>query len=139
MSSAIIRIMIIDDHLLVRKSWKMLLEGNPGFCVIGESADDENAIEHVDRLRPDIILADFNKKPHNGFAFAEKLASSHPDVKLICLSIRKGNQFVQKMLTHGARGYLTKTTSLEEIHRGILQVSQGEIYVCDELKKYLLV
>lgn len=117
----------------------MLLEGNPGFRVIGESADDEAAMEHVAALKPDIILADFNKKPHNGFAFAEKLASLHPDVKLICLSIRKGSQFVQQMLSHGAKGYLTKTTSLEEIHRGILQVSTGEVYVCDELKKYLLV
>lgn len=113
----------------------MLLESNPSIRVVGEHGDDEGAIEKVGQLLPDIILADFNKKPHNGFLFAEKIAGSFPSVKLICLSIKKGNQFVQQMLALGTRGYLTKNTSLEEIQRGILEVHRGKIYICDELKK----
>jgi DNA-binding NarL/FixJ family response regulator len=139
MSNEAIRIMIIDDHQLVRKSWKMLLESNPGIRVICDSSDNEEAIEKVTELKPDIILADFNKKPHNGYAFAEKISVTSPSVKLICLSIKKGSQFMQQMMALGTKGYLTKTTSLEEIQRGIYKVFRGEIYVCDELKKYLLV
>jgi two-component system, NarL family, invasion response regulator UvrY len=139
MSSTIIRIMIIDDHQLVRRSWRMLLEGNPSISVIGECSADENVLEKVDALHPDIILADFNNKPHDGFSFAEKLSVAYPDIKLICLSIKKGSQFVHQMMSLGTRGYLTKSTSLEEIHRGILQVYLGETYVCDEVKKHLLV
>jgi two-component system, NarL family, invasion response regulator UvrY len=139
MNNEFIRIMIIDDHLLVRRSWKMLLESNPSIRVIGEHGDDEDAFTKVGQLMPDIILADFNNKPHNGFVFAEKVAGSFPSVKLMCLSIKKGNQFVQQMLALGTRGYLTKNTSLEEIQRGILEVHRGETYICDELKKYLLV
>lgn len=139
MNNELIRIMIIDDHQLVRKSWKMLLESNPSIRVVGESGNTEEAFEKVSQLLPDIILADFNKKPHNGFAFAERIAMTAPNVKLICLSVKKGSQFVHQMLALGTRGYLTKTTSLEEIQRGILEVHKGEIYICDELKKYLLV
>lgn len=139
MTNEYIRIMIIDDHQVVRKSWKMLLESNPSIRVVGESGDNEEAFEKVKQLLPDIILADFNKKPHNGYAFAGRISKITPHVKLICLSVKKGNQFVQQMLALGTKGYLTKTSSLEEIQRGILEVHKGEIYICDELKKHLLV
>ena len=138
MNSERIRIIIVDDHQLVRKSWKMLLESNPSIRVVGESANSEDAFQQVQILLPDIILADFNNKPQRGFEFAEKISSITPTVKLICLSVKKGTRFVARMMTLGARGYLTKTTSLEEIQRGILQVYRGERYICEELVKSAL-
>lgn len=137
MNTVPIRIMLIDDHKIVRESWKMLLENNAAFTVVGECPNGDNAVEMANELLPDIILVDINMTPHNGFTVTERILASLPSIRIIGLSANNQPKYATKMLALGARGYMTKTSSLEEINIGILQVYNGEIYVCEEVRKHI--
>lgn len=132
-----IRIILADDHKMVRESWKMLLENNPRFQVVANCDNGFSAIETVRELNPDIILVDINMTPLNGFNIAEKLAELVPHVKVIGFSVSNKPRFAIRMLELGAKGYLTKTSPLEEIHQGITIVHEGEFYLCEEIKKHM--
>jgi two-component system invasion response regulator UvrY len=135
MNIAPIRIILVDDHQLVRESWKMLLETNPRVLVIAEFEDGESAIEQAPKLLPDIMLVDINMSPVNGFTVTEKILEVSPSIKIIGLSVNNQPMYANKMLELGAKGYLTKTSTLEEVHHGILEVYNGKNYICEEVKK----
>ncbi len=132
-----IRIILVDDHKLVRQSWKMLLENNPHFQIIADFNNGESAIEEARQLVPDIMLVDINMSPVNGFAVTERLMETTPTIKIIGLSVNNQPKYAIKMMELGARGYLTKTSSLEEINHGIMKVHRGEIYICEEVRKHM--
>jgi DNA-binding NarL/FixJ family response regulator len=133
-----IRIIVVDDHQLVRESWKYLLQVNPRFKVIAECADGESAIEAAIEHKPDIILLDMNMSPMNGLQVTEKAIEIDPTLKIIGLSVNNQPMYAQRMLELGAQGYLTKTSTLEEINNGIMTVHEGKKYVCHEVRKHLV-
>ena len=135
MSNVPIRIILVDDHKLVRQSWKMLLENNPQFQIIADFNNGESAIEGARKLVPDIMLVDINMSPVNGFAVTERLMETTPTIKIIGLSVNNQPKYAVKMMELGARGYMTKTSSLEEIIHGIMEVYRGELYICEEVRK----
>lgn len=135
MNNAPIRIVLVDDHKLVRESWKILLENNPCFKVIADCDNGYTAIEHAENLIPDIMLVDINMTPMNGFAVTERILETMPSMKIIGMSVNNQPKYAVRMVELGARGYLTKTSSLEEINHGILEVHKGEFYICDEVRK----
>ena len=137
MSNPFIRIIIIDDHAVVRKSWKKLLESNPSIKVVADCEEDSSIMEKINELQPDILLADFNRKPDHGLQFTKKMMAELPYLTIICLSVKKRVSFVEKMIAAGAKGYLTKTSSLREIQSCILQVFKGDIYICEEVRKHI--
>ena len=132
--TAAIRIIIVDDHELVLNSWKDLLEKNPRFKVIAGCLDGHEAIDKTIKLAPDIILVDIKMKPLNGFQVAEKLNEKMPDVKVIGMSVNNQPNYANKMMELGARGYLTKTSTLEEISHAICEIYEGRNYVCEEIR-----
>lgn len=132
-----IRIILVDDHKLVRESWKVLLENNPLFKVIADCDNGYSAVEQTQKLLPDIVLVDINMSPINGFALTEKLRLVVPSIKVIGLSVNNQPKYATRMMELGAKGYITKTSSLEEIHRGISQVSNGGEFICDEIRVLL--
>lgn len=135
MTSEPIRIILVDDHELVRKSWKLLLENNPRFRVIADCDSGNEAIELTRSLSPDILLVDINMSPVNGFSVTEKVRQSSPATKVIGLSVSNQPKYAQRMIELGAQGYLTKTSSLEEIHHGIEEVQKGQVYICEEVSR----
>jgi DNA-binding NarL/FixJ family response regulator len=135
MSNEPIRIMLVDDHKIVRKSWKSLLENNPRFKVIADCDNGESAIELAEELIPDIMLVDINMSPLNGFAVTERIMETTPSIKIIGLSVNNQPKYAIRMVELGARGYLTKTSSLEEINHGIMEVHKGEFYICEEVTR----
>jgi DNA-binding NarL/FixJ family response regulator len=135
MSKEPIRIMLVDDHQIVRKSWKSLLENNPRFQVIADCDNGQSAIEQAEELIPDIMLVDINMSPLNGFTVTERVLETTPSIKIIGLSVNNQPKYAIKMVELGARGYLTKTSSLEEINHGILEVHKGEFYICEEVTR----
>ena len=137
MNNEPIRIILADDHKIVRESWKALLENNPRFKVIADCDNGSDAIAETTRLNPDIVLVDINMSPLNGFSVTESIAKIIPPVKVIGLSVNNQPKYALKMLELGASGYLTKTSSLEEILRGIMEVHEGNIYICDEVKRFM--
>ena len=135
MNKELIRIMLVDDHKIVRKSWKNLLENNPRFQVIADCDNGQTAIEQAEELIPDIMLVDINMSPLNGFTVTERVLETNPAIKIIGLSVNNQPKYAIKMVELGARGYLTKTSSLEEINHGILEVHKGEFYICEEVTR----
>jgi two-component system, NarL family, invasion response regulator UvrY len=135
MSNSPIRIILVDDHKLVRQSWKMLLENNPRFQIIADFDNGESAIKEARQLVPDIMLVDINMTPVNGFAVTERIMETTPSIKIIGLSVNNQPKYAIKMMGLGAKGYLTKTSSLEEINHGIMKVHKGELYICEEVRK----
>jgi DNA-binding NarL/FixJ family response regulator len=137
MTNKPIRILLADDHKMVRESWKTLLENNPRFQVVADCDNGNDAIEKAGELLPDIALVDINMSPLNGFSVTEAIAARFPSVKVIGLSANNQPKYAHKMLELGASGYLTKTSSLDEIQHGIGEVYNGSIYICEEIKRYL--
>lgn len=135
MSNDPIRIILVDDHKLVRESWKILLENNPRFRVIADCDNGHTAVENAEKLIPDVMLVDINMSPMNGFAVTERILETMPSMKIIGMSVNNQPKYAVRMVELGARGYLTKTSSLEEINHGIMEVYNGEFYICDEVRK----
>lgn len=135
MSNAPIRIILVDDHKLVRESWKMLLSNNQMFEVIAECENGHVAIEQAKKLIPDIMLVDINMSPLNGFEVTERIMDKMPSIKIIGLSVNNQPKYASRMIELGAKGYLTKTSTAEEIKHGIIQVHNGELYICEEVRK----
>lgn len=133
-----IRIMLVDDHKIVRDSWKILLENNPLFDVVEACALTDLVPAIARQVKPDIILLDIHLSPAISYAMAEKLRRELPEVKLIGLSANNQPKVAIRMLSIGASGYLTKTSSLEEINRGIVEVHNGTVFVSEEVKKFIL-
>ena len=129
-----VRIILVDDHKLIRESWKMLLENNSGFEVVADCDHGYKAYELSLEFKPDILLVDINMSPINGFTLTEKIASEMPSIKIIGLSVSNQPKYASKMIELVAKGYLTKTSSLEEIQLGIRKVNSGEIYICKEIR-----
>jgi two-component system invasion response regulator UvrY len=132
-----IRFILVDDHDLVRKTWRTILEENPDFTVVADCDNGNTAIELAQKHVPDIMLVDIDMAPVNGFVVAEKILESMPSIKIIGLSINNTIKVATKMLKSGASGYLTKTTPLPEAIHGIMEVYKGNIYICDEIRKQM--
>ena len=135
MAKTPIRIILVDDHDMVRQSWKLLLQTNPAFELIGDCSNGLTAIEETLLHGPDILLVDINMSPISGFHVTEEVLKQNPAVKIIGLSVHIQPGYAQRMLALGGKGYLTKTSTLEEIHYGITKVHEGEIYICEEVKR----
>jgi len=130
-----IRIVLVDDHELVRGSWKLLLKQDTRFSVIGECRNGAEAIEEAQKLKPDIIIMDINMYPMNGMEATEKISQVAPSVKIIGLSINNQPAYVQKMMNAGAKGYMTKNSSLHEMTHAIMEVHNGRQYICEEIRQ----
>ena len=135
MSNVPIRIILVDDHKIVRESWKMLLENNPRFRVIAVCEDGHSAIEEAKKQNPDIMLVDVNMLPVNGFTVTEKVMEINSSIKIIGLSISNQPMYANRMLELGAKGFITKTSPIDEVNHGILEVYKGELYICNEMRK----
>ncbi|HMI60279.1 MAG TPA: response regulator transcription factor [Puia sp.] len=129
--------MIVDDHTLIRETWSFLLSTVPNFEIVAECGDGQLAIEMAKNIRPDIVLLDINMEPVNGFEVLKKIRKLSPASKIIILSMRSEPAYAKKMLRLGAKGYVTKNSPRTEMLEAINEVSNGNSYVCQELKKSL--
>ena len=135
MSKVPVRIILADDHKIVREAWKMMLIQYPQFKLIGECENGETAIVAAERMQPDIILIDVNMLPLNGFIITKRLLEKNPSIKIIGISVNNEPKYASKMIELGARGFLTKTSPVDEIINAIMSVHKGAVYVCEEIKR----
>jgi len=129
-----IRIIIADDHAQVRKTWKMLLQTDKLINVIAECSSGDEVIQSARELNPDVILMDINMAPTNGFEATKEILSSHPQIKIIGVSINNQPAYARHMLELGAKGYVTKNSSKEEMLLAINEALNGNNYICKEVK-----
>lgn len=124
-----IRLVLADDHTLVRTGIRSLLERISGIEVVGEADDGADALELVERLKPDVLLADISMREVTGLDAAAVLAARHPQIKTIILSMHRNEEYVAQALRAGCAGYLLKDAAAIELDLAIDAVARGEIYL----------
>jgi DNA-binding NarL/FixJ family response regulator len=129
-----IRLVIVDDHDMMRETWRMILQRNPRINVVNECASGEEAIKSAEADNPDIMLMDINMSPMNGFEATRKISRAFPKVKIIGLSINNQPSYARNMIQLGAKGYMTKNSGSEEMLKAIFTVYEGNIYICKEVR-----
>jgi DNA-binding NarL/FixJ family response regulator len=129
-----ISILIVDDHALLCETWSTLLNLVPGFEVIAESGNAQNAIALTKKLQPDIVLMDVNMPGLNGMDATGILCKISPQTKVIGVSSHVRPAYAVKMMRNGAMGYVTKTSSIAELKLAISEVTGGKKYICQETK-----
>jgi len=133
-----INILIVDDHTLLREMWTLYLNDQPGLHIIGECGTAEEAIEMVNQFHPDIILMDINLPGINGITATEIIKNQLPSIKILAVTMHTNISYLKKMIQNGASGYVTKTSSLEEMQTAIIEVYNGNVYICKEMKEVII-
>jgi len=132
------RILIADDHQIVRQGLRRLLESEESFTVVGEAANGRAAVRMVEEMNPDMVVMDVTMPDLNGIDAARQITTEHPDVKVIGLSMHADSRFASEMLRAGASGYLLKEDAFEELATAIRQVLSGTVYVSRRIAGALL-
>jgi DNA-binding NarL/FixJ family response regulator len=130
-----IRILIADEHDMIRQTWKLLLEQDPRFRVVAECNNSEQLMLLLNENFPDVILMDINIGPTNGFETTRMIIQQWPEAKIIGLAINDRAVYAKNLLVLGAKGYVTKDSSRYEMTEAISEVMQGKEYICKDVKK----
>ena len=129
--------MIIDDHTLIRETWRSLLKTEENLEIVAECGDGQLAIELAKNTRPNIVLLDINMAPMNGIDVLKMIRKLSPASKIIIVSMHAEPAYVKKLFRLGAKGYVTKTSPRLEMLDAIREVNKGNTYICQEAKKNL--
>ena len=123
------RILLIDDHAILRKGLRLLLEKQDDFTVVGEAEEGEAGIALIHEFSPDIVVMDITMPGLNGIEATKRITAEYPDTRIIALSIHSERKFVEDMLQAGAAGYILKESVPEDLVRGIRAVMRGAGYL----------
>ncbi len=132
-----IRIILADDHQLVRIGTRRLLEDVDGIAIVGEAATGEEVIELVIRLKPDIVLMDVQMPGIGGLEATRRCLRAHPELKVLVVTIYESEPYPSKLLNVGAAGYLTKRTDIDEMLLAIRKVMAGHRYLSADIAQQL--
>lgn len=132
-----IKVLVVDDHDLVRMGITRMLADVPGIKVIGEAPTGEEAIKYVREVQPDVVLMDAKMPGMGGLEATRKILRSHPDVRIIAVTVCDEEPFPSRFMQAGASGYLTKGASLDEMVRAIKAVKVGQRYISPEIAQRL--
>ncbi len=133
-----IKIILADDHKIVRDGLRSLLEKHSGMEVIAEAADGRSALKLVRELKPDVIVMDITMPDLNGIEATRQITSGYPNVKVIALSVHSDKRFVLGMLQAGATGYLLKDCAFEELADAIRAVVEDHTYLSPEISDIVI-
>ncbi|HQH42763.1 MAG TPA: response regulator transcription factor [Syntrophorhabdaceae bacterium] len=133
-----IRVVLAEDHTLVRKGIKALLEELEGIDVVAEAGDGHEAINAVETSSPDIVLLDIAMPGLNGLEVASRITKDFPDTKVIVLSMHANEEYVFQSLKAGVAGYLLKDAGTAELELAIRSVIRGEIYLSPQISKQVV-
>lgn len=133
-----IRVLLVEDHTIVREGLRAMLAMRSEIEVVGESADGLSAVEEAKRLRPDVIVMDLNLPKQGGLDATRAIREALPDTRVLVLSMYGGAEHVRPALRAGASGYLVKGTGVAELVSGILSVAKGQAYFSHDVAAHLL-
>lgn len=132
-----IRILIIDDHPIVRTGIKSLLAQAPDIDVVGEAADGDEAVSRVAELAPDVVTLDVSLPGKSGLEVLRELRSRSPKTAVLVLSMHSEDRYAVRLLRGGASGYLSKESPAETLIRAVRKVASGGKYVSEEVAERL--
>ena len=128
-----IRIMLVDDHTMVREALRVVLEQDGGMTVVAEVGDGETALRMADELAPDVVIMDVAMPGLSGIETTRRLLADHPEIKVLALSTYLDRRIIQRMIDVGANGYMVKSAAGAELKQGIRSVIEGRSYLCAEV------
>lgn len=132
-----IRILVVDDHQLVRIGTSRLLADIEGLQIIGQAESGEQAIDMVKDLKPDVVLMDIQMPGIGGLEATRRCLRVDPDLKIIAVTVHEDEPYPSKLLGVGAVGYLTKNADVDEMVRSIKKVMSGQRYISAEVAQHL--
>ncbi len=132
------KILLVDDHTLVREGFKAIISQNKDYVIVGEAKDGKEAIDKSLKLKPDVVIMDILMPHINGIVATEEIKKNLEDTKIIILSMYKEKQYVLNAFIAGAKGYLLKDAVVDELLESIERVLQGETYISPPVAKYVI-
>ncbi len=136
-TTEMISILIADDHKLIRETWTYILNSDPRFRVIGSCSNSEDAVKMSKQKNPNVVLMDINMIPFSGIEATRRIKEASPQSFVIGVTMHSQPSYAKKMLQQGARGYVTKNSSREEMFNAIVEVAKGNKYLCEEIKELI--
>jgi DNA-binding NarL/FixJ family response regulator len=133
-----IRVVLADDHAMVREALAQILNDSGSIEVVGQAADGAEAIDVVATTRPDVIILDYSMPRLNALAVIEKLLGRTPDLKILILTVHENIHYAVKVLESGAHGYVVKSAAAAELVEAVKLVSGGEVYISPKVSQGVL-
>lgn len=124
-----IRVLLVDDHAMVRKGFRLILEAQPDMEISGEAGNGREAVELAEKLHPDVVVMDVAMPELNGIEATRRLAASSPHSRVLALSMHKDSVYVREILRAGARGYLLKDSIDTDLINAVRAVARGDGYI----------
>jgi len=134
----IIKVLVADDHPVVRKGLQTCLAKQGGLRIVGEAADGDEALRKARELSPDVVLMDISMPGMNGLAVTEILRKEAPDMKVLILSVHSNKEYIFRVIQAGAHGYVSKEAPPEELLRAIESVYAGEPHFSEDIARAAL-
>lgn len=133
-----IRILLADDHKLIRGGLRLLIEQQADLTVVGEANDGREAVSLANSLKPDVAVLDIGMANLNGIEAAVQIAQAHPEVAVVMLSMHSDESYVLRALKAGAKGYLLKDSAESDLIRAVHAVAEGKSFFSPAVSKVLL-
>ena len=138
MNDSPIRVLLVDDHTVVRQGLRMVLSLEPGLEVVGEAADGREAVERAEELQPQVVLMDLLMPVMTGVEATREIKAKHPDIEVVALTSVLEDRLVIDAVEAGAAGYLLKETGPETLFEAIRAASRGEVRLDPKAQKRLI-
>ena len=135
---SVIRILLADDHTVVRKGLRLLLESHPGFKVIAEAANGREAVSLAETHTPDVVVLDVAMPLLNGIEAARQVSAKMPQIAIVFLSMHSDESYVLKALKSGAKAYLLKDSAEDDLINAIKAVTEGKAFFSPAISKMLV-
>ena len=133
-----IRIVIADDHTIVRQGLAKLLEEEADIEVVGEAENGRDAIKYVEKLEPHVVIMDITMPLLNGIEATRQIKKNFPDIKVIILSMHSHDRYISELLSIGASGYLLKDSTGSDIIRAVRSVMNGDTYLSPSISRKVI-
>jgi two-component system, NarL family, invasion response regulator UvrY len=135
--AATVRVLLVDDHAVVREGYRRLLERTPEIEVVAEAATGEDAYRVFCELTPDVVVMDINLPGMSGIEAARRMLAREPDARILVFSMHEDALFGSRALQAGARGYVTKASAPEVLVEAVKAVSAGRLYISHDMAQEL--
>ena len=132
------KIIIVDDHPIVREGFKKLIDSEEGFTVVGTAEDAPEAIELITALKPDVAMVDLSLKEGSGIELIKDLQSIAPEVQVLVVSLHDEEIYAERVLRAGARGFIMKAEAVDDIVTAVKKVAAGEIYLSGRMQARMI-
>ncbi len=133
-----IRVLLAEDHTIVRKGIRLILDGEPLIAVIGEAENGRQAVEMTGQLQPDIVVMDHTMPLLNGLEATRQIRAHQPAVKVLILTMHTNEEYIFEFLQAGAAGYLVKQSAPTDLVAAIVAISQGQSYLSPAISKTVI-